>query len=285
MILRAPAKINLYLRVFGKRRDGYHDIETIFERIALFDRIVLNSLKNGRVSIFCDNPAVPTGKKSLIRRTIDCLKTEGNGEKGVEIKIFKKIPIAAGLGGGSSDAASILKGLKKLWRLPVSRERLTELGKGLGSDIPFFLKDCSFASGGGRGDEIKKLARKNRFWHLIVCPPVRLLSGDIYKKWDSQKALINSTKRHFRLSGVSSEFPYFFNDLEKSVFKKAPVVNKLKKIFAGIGTGYSLVSGSGPSIFSLFENRKEAIQAKRALIRRFPAVKSNGWQIFTVSTL
>ena len=289
MTIYAPAKVNLYLHVLGKRPDGYHDIETVFERIALFDRIVLNSLKSGAIKIFCDNPAVPTGKQSLIRRAIDILRKEKDTSRGVEVKIFKKIPVAAGLGGGSSDAASILKGLKSLWRLSVSPERLTELGKSLGADIPFFLKNCSFASGSGRGDEIKKLKEPKKFWHLIICPPVKLLSKDVYNHL-SLRGLPPTPgldKRGLPRQSGSGRQPeaISFNDLEKIVLKKAPLVRKLKKALVGIGAGYSLVSGSGPSVFSLFEKRKEAIRAKELLIRRFPAAKRSGWQLFIVPTM
>jgi len=285
LTLYAPAKINLCLRVLGKRPDGYHDIETVFERIALFDRIVLKSLKNGKVKIFCDNPSVPTGKQSLTRRAVELLKKEKDTSKGVEVKIFKKIPIAAGLGGGSSDTASILKGLKKLWRLSISPGRLTELGKSLGSDIPFFLKNCSFASGGGRGDEIKKLKQKKKLWHLIVSPPLKLSSKDIYRSCVHKMGTAPFLNREETMQKGRCPHFHLTNDLEKAVLKKAPLVRKIKKSLAGIGVGHPLVSGSGPSVFSLFEKRKEAIRAKELLIRRFPAAKRSGWQIFTVSTL
>ncbi len=285
MILYAPAKVNLYLRVLGRHSDGYHDIETVFEKIALFDRIILNPLRNGSVKIFCDSPNVPTGKQSLIRKTVDILRKEKGISKGAEIKVFKKIPIAAGLGGGSSDAASILKGLKRLWGVSLSQRRLAELGKKLGADVPFFLRNYSFASGRGRGDVIKKLGWKKKFWHLIVNPPVKLLSKDVYMSLGKTEKIRAGTvfPRIFRRkNGI---YPYFSNDLEKAVFQKAPLVHRLKKALIEIGAEYSLVSGSGPSVFSLFEKRKEAIRAKKLLVKHFPAAKRRGWRFFTVSTL
>ncbi|MGB2705747.1 MAG: 4-(cytidine 5'-diphospho)-2-C-methyl-D-erythritol kinase [Candidatus Omnitrophota bacterium] len=275
MTIYAPAKVNLYLRVLGRRPDGCHNIETVFERIALCDKIVLNSLRDNKIKIFCDNPGVPTGKKSLIYRTVDLLRREKRISKGAEVKILKKIPIAAGLGGGSSDAASILKGLNRLWRLSVGLPRLLKLGKSLGADMPFFLKDCSFASGHGKGDEVKKLNWKKKFWHLIISPPVKLLSKDVYK----QLSLRGGRK------APDEAISFITNDLENIVLKKAPLVRKLKIALVDIGARYSLVSGSGPSVFSLFEKRKEAVRAKELLIRRFPVARRNGWQLFTVSTL
>ena len=272
MILNAPAKVNLYLKVLGKRRDGYHNIETVFERINLFDRITLRSLKDDKIKIFSDHPDVPLGKTGLIHRTISLLKKELHISKGVEARIFKRIPIAAGLGGGSSDAASILVGLNKLWKLSLDLSDLTEFGKKLGSDIPFFLKRCSFAAAREKGDEIVPLDWKTKFWHLLISPPVRSLSKDVYKDYSARKR--SQTKRNF-----------ITNDLEDVVLKKTPVVTRLKNALKKIGLTHSLVSGSGPSVFTLFANRKEALRAKELLVKHFPLVRDKGWQIFIVSTL
>jgi 4-diphosphocytidyl-2-C-methyl-D-erythritol kinase len=266
MVIYAPAKVNLCLKVLGKRPDGFHNIETVFERIALSDKIVLRPLKSDKIKLFCDNPDVPLDKDSLIYRTISLFRKRKKIRKGVEIKISKRIPIAAGLGGGSSDAASVLTGLNKLWKPSLRLPALLEFGGKLGSDIPFFLKNCSFAAARGKGDEIMPLDWKIKFWHLLISLPVRLLSKDIYEAY---------TKR------LSSSL----NDLEGVVLKKAPVVVKFKNALKRIGLPGSIVSGSGPSIFSLFANRKGAIGAKELLIRRFPLARDKGCQIFIVPTL
>lgn len=272
MTVEVPAKLNLYLKVLGKRKDGYHNIETVFERIALFDRIVLRSLKNGKIKIFSDHPEVPVGRAGLVYKTINLLREKLRVSEGAEVKIFKRIPVAAGLGGGSSDAASILMGLNKLWKLSLKMPVLVELGKTLGGDVPFFLKRCSFAAAKGRGDEITPLGWKAKFWHLVISPPLKLLSKDIYTEY----------RRKGRLSATANSIT---NDLEGAVLKKAPVVARLKGALRNMGLTHSLVSGSGPSVFSLFRKRKEAMRAKKLLIERFPIVKDKGWQIFIVSTL
>ena len=274
MIVYAPAKVNLCLRVLDKRPDGYHNIETIFERIALSDKIVLRSLKNDKIKLFCNHPDVPLDKDSLIYRTIDLFRKRKQVTGGIEVKIFKRIPIASGLGGGSSDAASILMGLNKLWKPFLSLPALLKFGKKLGADVPFFLKNCSFAAARGRGDEIMPLGWKIRFWHLLISPPVKLLSKDIYDKIDKTET-------------ATCKLPdsYFTNDLERVVLEKAPLVVKFKKALKNIGLTHSLVSGSGPSIFSLFARRKEAIGAKELLVKRFPLAGEKGCQIFIVPTL
>lgn len=271
MILNAPAKVNLYLRVLGKMPDGYHAIETIFEKIQLYDKIVLRSLKENKIKIFCDNPEIPTDKKSLIYRTISLLKRLKRPSGGIEAKIFKKIPIAAGLGGGSSDSASVLMGLNKLWKLALNPAELVSFGKKLGSDIPFFLNKASFAIGRQRGDEITPLPRERiKFWHLVIYPPVKVLSKDVYGMY-SKKPLRRTQ--------------FLRNDLEPFVIKKAPVAGRIKAALSRIGIKHSLVSGSGPSVFAIFKTRKEAAWAKRTLIRQFSSGESAGWRIFIAPTL
>jgi 4-diphosphocytidyl-2-C-methyl-D-erythritol kinase len=280
MILRAPAKVNLYLKVLSKRPDGYHNIRTIFERIAIFDRIILRPLKKNEIKLSCDNPEVPTGKESLIYRAIDLLKKPSS--RGVDVKILKRIPVAAGLGGGSSDAASVILGLNKLWKLSLGLSRLMELGKILGADIPFFLRNTSFAVAGERGDEIVPLGwKKTKFWHLVIYSPVKVLSKDIYSMYSKNRV---PPPRWNRGSTGAVERGFLHNDLERVVVKKEPVVGRIKAALSRIGVK-SLVSGSGPSVFSIFEKRKEAMSARDKLVRRFPFTNNKGWQIFIVPTL
>ena len=301
MILRAPAKINLYLRVLGKRPDGYHNIETLFERIALYDRIALRSLKTRTIKIFSDHPAVPTGKSGLIYRAVKLIQEKCRVSEGAEVKIFKRIPVASGLGGGSSDAASVLRGLSRLWRVSLGSSSLAELAGRLGADIPFFLSERSFAFARKRGDKIIPLGWKAKLWHLLICPPVAMSSKVIYgayspaassgltKKLRFNKILSLDRLRvsSFARGGVrlSNIRHLMRNDLEGAVFKKAAVVSGIKDALEGIGIRYSLVSGSGPSVFSVFRERKEAVRARELLFRRFGVVKQRGWKVFIVETL
>ncbi len=306
MILYAPAKVNLHLIILGKRPDGYHNINTIFERVALFDKIVLRSLpgqkihtrgcRGNKTKISSDNPLVPTGKTSLIHRTISSLKSYAKVSRGIEVKIYKKIPIAAGLGGGSSDAASVLLGLNKMWNLGLKFPALCKIGKDLGADIPFFLSEKRYAVAKARGDEIKPLKWRAKFWHLLVFPPVRLLAKDVYaayaktskkdRMWLTKDACLNKiVAPSTSLAAYCGIKRFLKNDLESVVLKKEPIVRALKNALKAIGLKNSLVSGSGPSVFTLFENRKEAEGAKETLLERFPFAKNKGWKIFVVSTV
>jgi len=298
MILFAPAKLNLYLRVLGKRPDGYHNIETIFERIALFDRIILRSLKKDEIKVFSDHPDVPCTEDGLIYRAVSLFKKAEGISRGLEVKIFKNIPIASGLGGGSSDAACVLTGLNRLWKTGLGLSRLSEYARHLGADIPFFLNKGSFAKATDRGDVITPLKWKGRFWHLLITPPLKIFSKDVYGAYKN-KPSSNLTKRcadnKMHTPGgnpKSSSFIKFeglkkliINDLEKVVLEKEPLVGRLKDALKDIGLGNSHVSGSGPSVFSIFEKRKEAVRSRELLVKHLPVVKNKGWQIFIVRTL
>jgi 4-diphosphocytidyl-2-C-methyl-D-erythritol kinase len=303
MILYAPAKVNLYLGVLGRRPDGYHTIETVFERIALFDKITLRSRTAGNgavaqgkddpIKIVSDHSDVPTGRSSLVYRTVEYFMRRFGISGSVDIRIFKRIPIAAGLGGGSSDAACILTGLDKLWGLSLEKERLVELGKMLGSDVPFFVYNSSFAAATGKGDEITPLDWSARLWHLVISLPAQSLSKDVYGIFakesssdltreprinkilppDSRTVDVNTVKRMQK------------NDLEQIVLRREPAVARLKNTLQNIGAGCSFVSGSGPSVVSVFSKRKEAIRVQELLIRHYPAVERKGWQMFVVPTL
>ena len=226
-------------------------------------------------------------------KTINLLKKRFKIQRGVELKIFKRIPVASGLGGGSSDAAAVLAGLNKLWKLSLDLSELAGIGRKLGADVPFFLNKNSFALAKGRGDKIMPLGWKAKFWHLLVFSPVRLLSKDIYnlytKKFSSRLTkrprltkILSPSAKAIKVKDING---FVANDLEQIVLKKAPIVARLKKVLKSMGFSYSLVSGSGPGVFSLFEKRKEAVRARGLLIERFPIVKGKGWQIFIAQTL
>lgn len=290
----APAKLNLYLKVLRKRADGYHDIETLFERIDIFDKIIVSSTKDG-IDIKCDNPSVPTEKGSLCYRAVELMRKKisakgGKTASGAAIKIEKHIPVAAGLGGGSSDAASILKALNNLWSLKLKREELMEMAGFLGADVSFFLADASFAIGTGRGDRIKPVNYAKSFWHAVISPNITLLSGEIYKLYSETHPLnltiTGSVDRilppTLNISNIGRLKPLLHNDLESIVLSREPLIKDIKNTL-GTGNGEnSLVSGSGPSVFCLHETRKEALKAKENCLRCFP--DSKGWSAYITKT-
>ena len=287
MILRSPAKLNLYLKILRKRKDGYHNLKTIFERINLCDTIVLRLRRDGKIIIRCNNPRVPGGEKNIAFAAARLLQKSFKVKYGAEIEIRKRIPVGAGLGGGSSNAASVLLGLNKLWSLSLARRSLLALGEKLGSDVPFFIYEKPFAEGSGRGQKIRLLPmlKKIRLWHVLAVPRVEVLTAEIYKKWDSNRRtpLLLNIKKIERAGLTIPEYDVkiltsalktgaltllsqlLFNDLEKITLKAYPGAKKIKERLEDLGPKAILMSGSGPAVFAVVSSRKEALSLSRKL--------------------
>ena len=180
IVLSSPAKLNLFLKVQNKRPDGYHNIVTVFERIDLADEIDFRSTSDGNIHIVCDHPDVPVGPKNLVYKAAQLLQQELRVDQGVKIKIKKRIPVAAGLAGGSSNAATALLGLNHIWKLNLSKAKLLSYTRKIGSDVAFFLHDSSWALGTERGDRIKKLNINTKLWHILVVPCIKMYSWKVY---------------------------------------------------------------------------------------------------------
>lgn len=186
LTLDSHAKLNLYLEVINKRKDNYHNINTVFEKISLSDKIILKSRVDKQIKIFSASKDIPKDSSNLAYRGAKLLQDELHINKGVEIKIIKRIPVGSGLGGGSSNAAYVLLGLNKLWRLNLTQNKLVGFAKKIGSDVPFFIYNCSYGLGRAKGDEIKplNLLKNIRFWHILVVPKIMISTPLIYSKWD-----------------------------------------------------------------------------------------------------
>lgn len=285
----APAKVNLYLKVLGRRRDGYHDIVTLFERIDIRDKIIISETKSG-ISVKSTDPILPGGEDNICYKAANLLKKKFNVPTGVKINIIKKIPVAAGLGGGSSDAASTLKGLNKFWSLGLQKKDLINFGKIIGSDVAFFLEDTSFSIGTKRGECLQPVRSDISLWHVIITPNIQLLSGDIYRLYDAKHSLTLTRKRGVdkilfppkHISNRDELKTLLNNDLEDIVLAQRPIIQEVKKSLVFSGAKKTLVSGSGPSVFGLYGTRKEAVKAKRCCSRRLPT--TDGWRIFVAKT-
>ena len=184
--LLAPAKLNLSLRVVGKRPDGYHELETFFERIDLADELTFTPQSHG-MTVTCDDPSLDCGPENLVTKAAAMVQETCGVQQGIAIHLIKRIPIASGLGGGSSDAATTLIGLRQLWDVRLSHPQLLELASRLGSDVPFFLEEAAFAIGRGRGDQCEPLdGALPTLWHVVVVPPARLSTKDVYRGFDGR---------------------------------------------------------------------------------------------------
>ena len=271
-----------------KRKDNYHNLVTLFERIDLSDTVILKKRKDSLISVFCDHPQVPSGRSNLSFRAAELLQDACGVKKGVDIVIKKHIPVGAGLGGGSSNAAATLLGLNKLWGLHLNLSRLVSLAGKIGSDVPFFIYDTSFALGRARGDKIRPLAhmKKLRLWHLLAVPKVHVSTPLIYRKFDHFSGLTSSTYNVNILTSALKKNPVYlepgllFNNLEAVTQKEFPQVERLKfKLQNLIGFNSVLMSGSGPAVFGIVASKKEAFLFSRKL-----SAQDKGVRIFLVRT-
>jgi 4-diphosphocytidyl-2-C-methyl-D-erythritol kinase len=279
--LQSPAKLNLYLKVVNKRPDGFHDLVTLFERIDLADEIVLKVEPSGCIRVSCDHPHVPTGPKNLVYKVADILRKDFGITRGVHIIIRKNIPVAAGLAGGSSNAATVLQGLNKLWDLGLSRDELVQYAARIGSDVAFFLYDCSWALGTGRGERIKTLKIPSKLWHVLVVPRVKMLTkrvfGALNLKLTKSGPNVNILTRYLGKSDVRKVGSLLWNDLEQPIGYLEPKLLRVKKKLLDFKTAGVAFSGSGPSLFTVVESKKQADEIRSILKRRFS-------QVFVVRT-
>jgi len=288
--LLSPAKVNLFLDVVSKRPDGFHNILTVFERIDLLDEIELDIIKSGIV-VNSDSKELPHDESNLAFKAAALFLKKFKIKEGLSIKIKKRIPIAAGLGGGSSNAATVLLGANKLFKTSVKKDRLMSLGAALGSDVPFFLAGSSFAIGQGRGELITPIRLDRKFWHILIYPNIKMYAKDIYStikvsknsynrspKLPYSKKNLSLTKDMRRsINNIFSHYSFLFNRLEKAAEKKSAKLRRIKKILTEYGTK-PLVSGSGPTIFALVKSRKEAKLIVDELSRQ------HDWRMFLTRT-
>lgn len=271
---RARAKVNLHLEVFRKRRDGYHEIETIFQSVNLFDEIDVRFRDDRIIAITCTDPAIPTDKKNLCYRALERMRNVvGDDGLGATIHIKKNIPQRAGLGGGSADAAAVLLATRAhfLPDLPVTD--LEEVAAGLGSDVPFMLHGGTML-GQGRGEQLTRMDKLQNAFFLIVKPPVDISTAEVYKS-----VTFRLTKPRYRINlkavnSLLSRFPdvtfTFRNALEDVVCPSYPLVAELLDDLIKARPGFASMSGSGSALFAICESEAKASQlAERFSVRGF----------------
>lgn len=293
LILKTPAKINLLLCIKRKRSDGYHDIITVMQMVDLWDEIIIEEA--GDIDLITSDPEVPSGQQNLIYKTAYRLKECSDTKRGARISLHKVIPVAGGLGGGSSDAAATLFGLNILWGLDYSRDRLMDIGGELGSDIPFFFNGPS-AIGYGRGDKLIPLINYTDYWFLLINPGLHLstawaysqmspppspspVKGEGEREGDRWIGPFSTPKIELTKGDGNIKIPLRkgirvedgkiwllpFNDLEEVVHKRYPIIREIKEKMVAFGAMYSLMSGSGSTVFGIFEDRGSAERAHTAL--------------------
>lgn len=264
------AKINLDLRVLGTRADGYHDLKTIFQSLALFDSVTV-STRRGPLAVTCDEPDIPTDQRNLVWKAASLLHRVATGKssapRDIAIDLRKRVPSEAGLGGGSSNAAMTLMALNKLWKLNLDLASLTRIGARLGADVPYFLVGGT-ALGLGRGDDIYPLTDMPPVHVVILRPGFGVSTADAYSWFDEE------TRRPLKEPApraVPPGWPAWSatlrNDLEIPVVRHHPAIGRIRQSLLDSGAAFAAMSGSGSAVFGLFERADAARRTANDLAR------------------
>ncbi len=273
----APAKVNLTLRVLGKRTDGYHDILSLMQRISLCDEMLFTPRPDG-VVVRCPGSSLPEDGDNIAYRAAAAFISRTESPPGVEITIRKRIPVAAGLGGGSSNAATTLMTLNEMAGYPLTREELMRMGMDLGADVPFFIfGDTAWAS--GIGDHLFAAAPLPRIRFVLVNPGFAVSTKMVYQSLNlglTNPAISYSIPR---FSTVEDLIGGLTNDLEKVTVGLHPVLDHIKTLLLENGARGALMSGSGPTVFGIFTDEASALQAEKNLGH------GNRWSVFGAHSL
>jgi 4-diphosphocytidyl-2-C-methyl-D-erythritol kinase len=283
------AKINLYLSVRSRRRDNYHGITSVFQRVSLKDTITFQSRKDGIIRVSTDEKKLACDKTNFVWQAAELLKKKFKITRGVNIRIDKRVPLGSGMGGGSSNAACALVGLNRLWKLGLSVPALARIGAKIGSDVPFFVYDCPFALVRGRGERITPLLKlkKVKLWQVIVVPRINVSTALIYKKWDELQSLrLTTSKSSAKLISLALEKNDLFlltkavyNSLEPVTEALFPEVRRIKDKLLAQGAQLIMMSGSGPAVFGVVSSKKEAVLLSSRMKKENPF-----WRVFIAKT-
>ncbi len=280
IFISAPAKINLFLKVLGKRPDGYHDIHSWFQAVDLADHLEIEARSGNTVTVITDADNIPAGPENLVYQAARLMANRQAPGRGFIIKLWKHIPVAAGLGGGSSDAAACLKGINKLLDLGLTRRQMEEIGLDIGSDVPFFFSRGQ-AEVTGRGESVHEISLPVDYRVVLVTPPISIRASEAYAKMrmDLTNSFagisLNSCQQAEELvcaiSGVG-------NDLETALAESYPILGKIREGLKGTGADIVRLSGSGPTVFVLYSGHKAFTEEKI-----FAAFEGEGWGCYVTS--
>jgi 4-diphosphocytidyl-2-C-methyl-D-erythritol kinase len=259
--LRSPAKINLYLEITGKRPDGYHFLETIFQEMSLYDELHIEKKSSPGIEITSNSKDIPCDARNLVFRASEAFFKAAQVQAGVSIHIEKSIPVAGGMGGGSSNAASALMGLEKLFGIELEKSSRHSIARSLGADVPFFLHGGT-ALGRGIGDELEEISCQKSFHVLLVNPNFKIATADVYRglKLDltGVQSGISLMRSALEKGDVNLLAQRLFNRLEDVVFLKFPEIKKIKDSLIRWGALGALLSGSGSTLFALTDSPEKA---------------------------
>lgn len=280
MIVKAPAKINLYLEIINKRADGYHNIESVMHTVSLFDILEFTKIKDNKIELVCDNADLFDTKKNLVYKAAEKVKEKYNINSGVRIKLTKNIPMGAGLGGGSSDAAATILALNKIWNINDDIKNLELLGAKLGADVPFFMTGGT-AKISGIGDIVEKINTKLSLDFVLVKPNFGVSTPHAYSKVKFPLTNPRKISKIIRSleKGVfdfESAKDLFFNRFEDFIFEEYQEIKQIREVLEDLGCA-SLMSGSGATVFGL-------VHDKENLDFILNELKKCGWNVWVASS-
>jgi 4-diphosphocytidyl-2-C-methyl-D-erythritol kinase len=273
--LKTPAKINLCLSVLGRRPDGYHDVEMLMQMVALYDEVTVAAHGTG-VRFSCDSDAIPSGEDNIAWKAGHALLKRAGQGAGLSITIRKAIPVAAGLGGGSSDAAAVLAAANEVLGTGLNREQLAGIGVKLGMDVPFFFYGPT-ALAQGRGERLTELLPMPKLQILLVNPGFETSTAWVYKNINLRLTKKVDCNKILRLT-VGDIAAGLHNDLETVTAAAHPVIHTIRQSLLEQGASGVLMSGSGPTVFGIFETGTGCMTAAENLSNR-------GWKLFPTETL
>ena len=283
MVLHAPAKVNLHLEIRGLLPDGYHEILSVVHSIPLFDSVHVRSLKaQNSLTVHCDPPL--GGKPNIALTAAKAFASRCRVETGIEIRIEKRIPVGAGLGGGSSDAAAVLSGLNSLFSFPLSEAELHELAAKIGSDVPFFLNG-SAALMSGRGEIIRALRPRADLFVVLVDPGFPVSTARAYDWWDAETG---EERRSVAAGQLQLQFEHqppiswtFFNSFQRAVERRYPLIGRIREDLEQAGADLAVMSGSGSSVVGIYADAETA----RAAHRRVRAAHPRAWLLVPLQSV
>lgn len=275
------AKINWFLNILGKRPDGFHEICTVFQTVSLFDTLTFS--ESDELVLSCDDSSIPTDERNLIIKAAEILRGRFDVKKGAEIYLEKRIPSPGGLAGGSSNAAAALVGLSAIWNLEIGFDELVEIAMLTGADVPFFLRGGT-ALGSGRGTQIESLDDLEEKFLLIVTPDVKVSTVEAYKKLNASDLTINDDVSILQVcrrkaAEIDLRQTALTNDFENVIFSAEPEIEKVKIKLLNLGAIQALMSGSGASVFGIFDKEQTRQNAEEIL------AKHKNWRMFAVATV
>jgi 4-diphosphocytidyl-2-C-methyl-D-erythritol kinase len=266
----APAKLNLFLEVLGKRPDGYHDIESVMVAVDLYDTLTFALEPSGRIELRCDDPSLPTGPLNLVTQAAERLRLATGCRRGATIDLKKAIPAQAGLAGGSSDAAATLVALDRLWNLQTPPALLDALAGEIGSDVAFF-RHAPAAVCRGRGEQVSAVALPGEFHFVLLCPPFGQETAEVYRNLTlpDQRTPVDSVLEALAGGDTVALGRSLFNRLQPVAETLNPALTRLGEALATLGPSLDghLMSGSGSAYFGLCRNLDAARRAARAIDR------------------